>query len=119
MQDGRVQAFDIGLHEVDVEDKGGRFGLYKVTARIPWTLNTPTQTSVRYAGGHLLKLPLGATDLAPRLNGYSLTAPELRAKALEIGFVPGASTPEEVTAMIRHDLATVGKLVKSAGIKPE
>ena len=83
VQDGKVQAFDIALHDFDVEDKRGRFGLYKVNASIPWTLNNPTQVSFKYAGGHLLKLPLGATNLAPRLNGYSLTAPELRLPLLD------------------------------------
>ncbi len=67
--------------------------------------------------------PAGLPEpIVRRLNAEiarAMNSPDVRAKALEIGFVPGASTPEDVTAMIKHDLAAVGKLVTSAGIKPE
>ena len=67
--------------------------------------------------------PAGLPEaIVKRLNfeiGRAMNSPELRAKAQEIGFVPGASTPEEVTATIQHDLATVAKIVKAVGIQPE
>ena len=67
--------------------------------------------------------PTGLPEpIVKRLNAEiarAMNSPDVRAKAQEIGFVPGASTPEEVTAMIKHDLTTVGKLVKAAGITPE
>lgn len=92
-RDERLQAFDVALHEFDVEDKRGRFALYKVNAHVPWTLSNATQASLRYAGGHLLKMPLGATDLAAVLNGYSLTAPVLRLPVLD-----GALSLKDVSA---------------------
>lgn len=92
-RDGSLSAFDVALREFDVEDKGGRFALYKVNARVPWALNKPTQAALHYDGGRVLKLPLGSADLAATLNGYALTAPLLRVPLLD-----GALTLQDVSA---------------------
>ena len=57
-----------------------------------------------------------------RLNAElvkALNNPEVRAKADDIGFVVGSSTPEELAAQVRHDLDLAAKIVKAAGIQPE
>jgi hypothetical protein len=91
--DGRLTGFDVALRDFDVEDKGGRFALYKVNARVPWALSKTTQAALHYDGGRVLKLPLGDTNLAATLNGYSLTAPQLRLPLLD-----GALTLQDVSA---------------------
>jgi len=90
-----LAAFDVGLHGIDVEDRKGRFGFYKLDARVPWNRQQPTAASLGYAGGHLLKLPLGETALAATLNGYSLTAPALRLPVLD-----GALSLTDVSAAL-------------------
>jgi tripartite-type tricarboxylate transporter receptor subunit TctC len=57
-----------------------------------------------------------------RLNGELVKIfkdPELQARADGIGFMLTTSTPEEFAATLKRDLATVGRIVKSAGINPE
>lgn len=88
-----LAGFDVSLHDVDVQDRKSRFGVYKLDAAIPWNRSRPTTASLRYAGGHLLRLPLGETALAATLDGYSLTAPTLRLPVLD-----GALTLNDVSA---------------------
>ncbi|OIQ87131.1 hypothetical protein GALL_310190 [mine drainage metagenome] len=83
MREGALSAFDIALHDLDLADKGGRFALYKVDARVPWSMDHPTAARLHYDGGQLLNLPLGKTDLAATLYGYSLTAPAMRLPVLD------------------------------------
>lgn len=83
MREGDLSEFNVVLRDFDVADKDGRFALYKVNAHAPWALNHPTQASLHYDGGHVLSMPLGTTDLAAILNGYSLTAPLLRLPVLD------------------------------------
>lgn len=83
MRGSELNAFRVALRDFDVEDKSGRFALYKVSAQVPWSAEAATQASLRYAGGHLLTMPLGAADLAASLNGYSLTAPQLHMPLLD------------------------------------
>jgi hypothetical protein len=80
---GRPNAFTVALHDFDVEDKGGRFAFYKVNADVPWALNSATRANVRFDGGRVLNLTLGAADLAARLDGWSLTASEWRLPVLD------------------------------------
>lgn len=93
LQEGALSAFDVSLQDFDVADRDNRFALYKVSAHVPWSLNQPTQANLHYDGGHLLSMPLGATDLAGVLNGYSLTSPSLRIPVLD-----GALTLKDVSA---------------------
>jgi tripartite-type tricarboxylate transporter receptor subunit TctC len=60
--------------------------------------------------------------IVKRLNaeiGKTMNAPEVKAKTEQIGFRAATSSPEEVTQMIRRDLAITAKLVKAVGIQPE
>lgn len=83
MEQGALKSFSAVLRDVDVEDRNGKFALYKVNANVPWSLNEATQANLRYAGGHVLKLNLRTTDLTAALNGYSLTSPEMRLPVLD------------------------------------
>jgi len=48
-----------------------------------------------------------------------LNLPEIRARSDDFGFALGTSTPEELGALLKRDLATVAKIVKAANIQPE
>jgi tripartite-type tricarboxylate transporter receptor subunit TctC len=45
--------------------------------------------------------------------------PGFNEKMIATGSYPGASTPEELQAMVRNDIERWGKLIKAAGIKLE
>jgi tripartite-type tricarboxylate transporter receptor subunit TctC len=49
----------------------------------------------------------------------ALNAPEVKAKAQEIGFVVETGSPEDLVKTMQRDIALVGKIVKAVGIKPE
>ena len=48
-----------------------------------------------------------------------MNSADVKAKAANIGFIASTNTPQEFAAMIKSNLATMGKLVKAAGIEPE
>lgn len=48
-----------------------------------------------------------------------MNSADVKAKAANIGFISSTNSPQEFTAMIKSNLATMGKLVKAAGIEPE
>jgi hypothetical protein len=73
-----LQKFQLMLQQADVEDKNGRFALYKVNADIPWAFDDVSQAQLDYQSGHLLHIPLGAAKLAAILNRYSLTAKQMQ-----------------------------------------
>ncbi|HEU4708352.1 MAG TPA: hypothetical protein VFS17_03485, partial [Methylophilaceae bacterium] len=93
MQDGDYQSFELALRDVDVDDKDGRFALYEVNAAIPWAYDEAHEMRLAYAGGHLLKMPLGQTNLVAQTDRYSVTAPQLRFPILD-----GALTVNDVSA---------------------
>ena len=77
MEHGEPVSALLTLKQVDMEDQQGRFALYKLNAHIPWAYDAAKQLQLNYAGGHLLKIPLGETSVLAELNRYSLTTPQL------------------------------------------
>lgn len=77
----------------------------------------PPPTWMAYFGPAGLPQPVANRlhDELARIIGL----PEVRSKAQDIGFVAGASSPGEVTEMMKRNFATVEKMVKAAGIEPE
>jgi tripartite-type tricarboxylate transporter receptor subunit TctC len=60
--------------------------------------------------------------IVQRLHGEitkTMSAPDVQAKLTPLGLVARPGPPEELTRLIKRDLANVGKLVKQVGIKPE
>jgi len=60
--------------------------------------------------------------LVHRLNGEIvriMSSADVKSKAANIGFVSSTSSAEEFAALIKSNLAVMGKLVKAAGIEPE
>lgn len=107
-----MESFSVVLRDLDVDDKNGRFALYKINADVPWAIDRPTQATLRFTGGKLLNLPLGTSNLKANLDGWSLTAPQLQVATLD-----GALTVQDVSAArvagswhwhLRADLSPVG-----------
>lgn len=82
MKNGQPSAFRLEIQDADVAD-GDRFALYKVNATIPWSFEDITTAKLAYAGGSLLKVPLGPASLQAELNRYALTAPQLSLPILD------------------------------------
>ncbi|HEY8119300.1 MAG TPA: hypothetical protein VIE91_08690 [Methylophilaceae bacterium] len=83
MKDAELDAFQLQLNNADIEDKNGRFALYKLNANIPWDFDEAKTVKLSYQGGHLLHIPLGVTNLTADLNRYALTAPQLKMPILD------------------------------------
>jgi hypothetical protein len=98
IQEGALDAFHVELSEADIEDKGGRFALYKINASLPWAYDEAKNLNFAYAGGKLLKFPLGETHLAATINRYALTADTLKLPVLD-----GALALSDVSAAWVND----------------
>lgn len=85
MLDGEIKTAHLNLQQVDVEDRNSHFALYKLNADLPWDYDQAKPVQLAYEGGHLLKLPLGKTDIKAMLNRYSLTAQEIDLPLLDGG----------------------------------
>ncbi len=49
----------------------------------------------------------------------ALADPEIAHKLIDVGAVPAPSTPEELAAFLKSELARWGKVVRDNNIKPE
>lgn len=83
LQHGEPVSATLMLKDVDLEDKDGRFALYKLNSWIPWSYNEAQVVQLAYAGGHVLKIPLGEASILADLNRYSLTASQLYLPVLD------------------------------------
>jgi hypothetical protein len=83
LRNGKPALFQLDLQNADIEDKNGRFALYKINASVPWAYDESRNIKFSYQGGHLLRLPLGAANLTAELNRYALTSPELKLPILD------------------------------------
>ncbi|MEZ0315392.1 MAG: hypothetical protein ACAH10_00730 [Methylophilaceae bacterium] len=83
IQGSQPTAFLLDLDNVDVDDKDHRFALYKLNASIPWDYDEIKNARLTYAGGNLLKVPLGPASIHVELNRYALTAPQVTLPILD------------------------------------
>ena len=86
-------SFELNLKDANIEDLNGKFALSDINAHIPWDYDIPKTVTLAYSSGHVLKIPLGKTNLQAELNRYSLTAPSLVLPVLD-----GALKFEDVSA---------------------
>ncbi len=86
-------SFELNLRDANIEDLNGKFGLTNINAHIPWDYNEAKNMTISYSNGHLLKMPLGNTQLNAELNRYALTTPKLTLPILD-----GALQFEDVSA---------------------
>lgn len=93
MRQGEPVSAALTLKDVDLADQDGRFALYKLNAFLPWSYDEVKVVQLGYAGGHLLKIPLGEASVLAELNRYSLTASQLYLPVLD-----GALSVSDVSA---------------------
>ena len=100
-----------------------------VTLRQPTAL-TPglptvaeTLPGFEVSGWYGLFAPAGVpAEIIARLNAAiasGLRAPELQERLTALGLVPVASSPQEMGAVLREDLAKWGTVIKAAGLRAE
>lgn len=85
MRDGELKSAQLNLQEADIEDRNGRFALYKINANLPWDYDQPQNLKLAYAGGYLLRVPLGKADLNAAVNRYALTASRIELPVFDGG----------------------------------
>lgn len=83
MQHGEPVSAALTLKDVDLADRDGRFALYKLNTYLPWSYDEARVAQLGYAGGHLLKIPLGEASVLAEVNRYSLTASQLYLPVLD------------------------------------
>lgn len=77
VEHGEVRSFLLDLKNADIEDQDGRFALYQINTRIPWSYEDPQVMQFSYESGHLLKIPLGQASIMADINRYSVTTSQL------------------------------------------
>ncbi len=70
---GATESLNFNLYDAGIADSEHHYGLRGVNAAIPWQANAETQANIRWVGGELLKVPLGATQLTITMRGLELT----------------------------------------------
>ena len=65
------------------------------------------------------KTPRAIVNLWNREMHRAMAAPEVQQRLRAIGMEAAPSTPAELDAMVKEQMALVGSLAKAAGIKPQ
>lgn len=86
-------SFELNLRDANIEDNNGKFAFKHINAKLPWDYDDAKNISLSYKTGHLLKMPLGNTNLTAELNRFSLTSPKMTLPILD-----GALNLEDVSA---------------------
>jgi hypothetical protein len=76
-------SFELNLRDANIDDKNGKFAFSHMNAHLPWDYNNAKTVNINYKGGHLLKMPLGETNLSAEINRYSFTTPMLTLPILD------------------------------------
>ncbi len=127
---GEVPVGFQGLATVAGLVRGGKARLIGVTTpgRLPQFPDAPTVSESGMPGFQFnswftIVAPAGTPkDIVARLHGAivkALADPEVRAKLLDQGLTPRGSSPEELGAATREQLARYARLFKEAGIRAE
>jgi hypothetical protein len=96
--DTQLKAFTMQLIDVNIHDVNNKFAFNKLNANIPWSYDEPKNIRIQYAGGQLLNMPLGLTDINAEVNRYSLVAP-----LITMPIFDGALQLEDVSAARIND----------------
>lgn len=63
LRDGNVDALDLNLARVSVEDRQRRFALFDLSGSMPWRRGKPVRGEITVSGGEILRLPFGGFRL--------------------------------------------------------
>ena len=95
--------------------------------RSPMAPNAPTMKESGYGdvvcdGWNALVAPAGTPrDIIAAINGHlraAIESPEFRTRMIDLGGEPSPSTPDELRARLKSDIAMWATVVKKAGIEP-
>lgn len=92
------RSFELNLRDADIDDKNGKFVFKHMNAHMPWDYDHAKTININYKGGHLLKMPLGNTNLSAEINRYSFVSPQLTLPILD-----GALNLSDVSAAMIAD----------------
>lgn len=111
--------------------KGGKLKLLVIAAesRLPSEPDVPTAKEAGLPAGYEVDSWVGFValrgtppDVVRRISqdvGRAIEQPEVRERYRNLGLEPAATTPEQLSGIIRADLKRYGDLVKKIGIQPE
>jgi tripartite-type tricarboxylate transporter receptor subunit TctC len=126
---GQVQVMFPTIGSVMPHVRAGRLRAIAITSLEPSVLFTGLPTVATTLPGYEATAPLAVfapphtpAALVSRLNQEIvrvLNAPELKERFLNVGIETVGSTPDELAARIKSDMATLGKLIRDAGIRAE
>jgi hypothetical protein len=91
-------SFELNLHDANINDKNGKFSFKHINAHLPWDYDNAKTIQLSYKSGHLLRMPLGNTNLNAEINRYSFTTPQLTLPILD-----GALNFTDVSAAMIND----------------
>ncbi len=92
------RSFELNLRDANVDDKNGKFAFKHMNAHLPWDYDNAKTININYKSGHLLKMPLGDTNLNAEINRYSFVSPQLTLPILD-----GALNLSDVSAAMIAD----------------
>ncbi|WP_207537347.1 Bug family tripartite tricarboxylate transporter substrate binding protein [Sabulicella rubraurantiaca] len=127
---GRVHSIVVDLTPSLGHVRDGRLRALGVTSaqRSALIPDAPTLSEEGLTGFDLLSFAvlLGPARMAPEVTSAFASAmrrvgakPEYRSRLAEVGFDGMTSTPDEVGAFIRQQIAAWGEMIRGAGIEPE
>jgi hypothetical protein len=91
-------SFELNLHDANINDKNGKFSFKHINAHLPWDYDNVKTMQLSYKSGHLLRMPLGNTNLNAEINRYSFTTPQLTLPILD-----GALNFTDISAAMIND----------------
>ena len=127
---GDVPIVIVDSAAANAQIRSGRLRVLAVTSaqRTPLVPDTPTVAESGVPGYDIsvwagLFAPAGTPQAVVarlyRETSRAMNAPDTREKLKNIGMDPGGLAPEELSAMIKSDIAKFAAIVKAAGIKSE
>jgi hypothetical protein len=93
LRDGKITAIDLVLKRVSLEDKEGRFGVFGVDGKLPWSGEQPTSAQLHVNGGEVLRVPFGAFELPLDMRGM-----RVRMRKIQIPVLDGRLTVDDFAA---------------------
>jgi len=95
-RNGVSEMLDVDLHDVSLEDEGGRFALHDINTSIPLRAAAPTHAALTIGGGHVSRLPVGPVHIPLEITG--LNEPGFRIPRMEAPLLDGKLTLENFSA---------------------
>jgi hypothetical protein len=87
MRDAELEAVDIVVHDLSLEDPNRRFAVAGASGRVPWHRSEETRLDLQLKGGEVLRVPFGPVRLPLAMRGL-----RFRLESTEIPVLDGKLT---------------------------